>query len=269
MSAVKPVTRTCITSLAARKGGEPIVMLTAATAPFARLLDGHVDILLVGDSLAMVLYGMDSTLGVSLDTMIAHTRAVVQSSRKSCVILDMPFGSYQESPEQAYRNCARAMAESGAQGVKLEGGAEMAPTVKFLVERGIPVMGHVGLMPQHFHRLGGFKVQGREASQEQVVLRDASAIAEAGAFSLVLEGVVEILAQKVTQQTPVPIIGIGASIACDGQVLVTEDLLGLTPRAPKFVKRYADLSALVTAAVEAYAAEVRARKFPANEQTYS
>lgn len=268
MSAVKPVSRISIPALQARKNGEPIAVLTAYTASMAALLDGKVDVLLVGDSLGMVLYGMESTLPVTLEMMVAHSRAVVNASHQSCVILDMPFGSYQESPQQAFRNAAYALAQGGAQGVKLEGGAEMADTVRFLVERGIPVMGHIGLMPQHVQRLGGYKVQGRDVTQEKTVLEDARAIAEAGAFSMVLEGVVEKLAEKVTKTVPVPIIGIGASTACDGQVLVTEDMLGLTPRVPKFVKQYADLGAQITAAVENYVREVKERKFPDKAQTY-
>jgi 3-methyl-2-oxobutanoate hydroxymethyltransferase len=243
-------------------------MLTASTAPFARLLDPHVDILLVGDSLGMVLYGLPSTLPVTLEMMIAHGRAIVQSSQQALVVVDMPFGSYQESPAQAFRNAAQILAESGAQAVKLEGGAEMAETIQFLTQRGVPVMAHIGLMPQHMQQLGGFKVQGRDAAQIATIKADAKAIDTSGAFAVVIEGVVESLAQELTQLIRIPTIGIGASAACDGQVLVTEDLLGLTPRQPRFVKKYADLSSAISTAVEAYAAEVKARQFPTPEQTY-
>lgn len=269
MSIIKPVTRTSITGILARKGGEPITALTAAIAPFARLLDGKVDILLVGDSLGMVLYGMESTLPVTLEIMIAHGRAVVLSSHQSCVVVDMPFGSYQESPAQAFRNAARVLAETGAQAVKMEGGAEMAQTVEFLTQRGVPVMAHIGLMPQHVQQLGGYKVQGREEAQAIKLKMDAKALAQAGAFAMVLEGMVEPLAREITALIPIPTIGIGASAACDGQVLVSEDMLGLTPRQPKFVKTYAALGEQIAAAVDSYAAEVKARSFPTPAQIYS
>ena len=251
------------------KGQTPIVVLTAYTAPMARLLDAHVDLLLVGDSLGMVLYGMDSTLPVTLEMMIAHGQAVMRGSQKACVIIDLPFGSYQESREQAFRTCARVMAETGAGGVKLEGGAEMAETIRFLVERGIPVMGHVGLKPQSVNVLGGFRAQGRSDDEARQVIEDAKAVSEAGAFSLVIEGTVEPVARSITDSLPIPTIGIGASPSCDGQVLVTEDLLGLTgDRVPKFVKRYAELGQTIEQAASAYGAEVRARIFPAPEHCY-
>ncbi len=268
MSATKSSSRIGTTAILARKGGEPVTVLTAYTAPMAQLLDGKVDALLVGDSLGMVLYGLDSTLAVTLDMMVAHGRAVVKASARSCVIIDMPFGSYQESPEQAFRNCAHVLAQTGAQGVKLEGGKEMAETIRFITERGIPVMGHVGLMPQHVQRMGGYKVQGREASAGKAIMADAQAVADAGAFSMVIEGVVEKLAREITEKVAIPTIGIGASSACDGQVLVTEDMLGLTPRAPKFVKQYAAIGEAIAEAVDKYAADVKARKFPSEEQTY-
>jgi 3-methyl-2-oxobutanoate hydroxymethyltransferase len=251
------------------KGQAPIVVLTAYTAPMARLLDSHVDLLLVGDSLGMVLYGMESTLSVTLEMMIAHGQAVMRGSRQACVIVDLPFGSYQENKEQAFRNCARVMAETGAGGVKLEGGVEMAETIRFLVERGVPVMGHVGLKPQSVNILGGFRAQGRSEDEAQRVIEDAKAVSEAGAFSLVIEGTVEPVARAMTEALPIPTIGIGASPACDGQVLVTEDLLGLTgDRVPKFVKRYAELGQVIEQAAGAYHAEVRARIFPGPEHCY-
>ena len=214
--------RISIPDLRHMKGIAKIVMLTAYTKPMAQLIDEHCDVLLVGDSLAMVVYGMDSTLGVSLDTMIAHTQAVMRGSKHSCVLLDMPFGSYQESKEQAYRNCARAMAESGAQGLKLEGGAELVETVEFLVARGIPIMPHIGLMPQRVHEMGGFKAQGREEDAALKWTTRAKDFEAAGAFGILIEGTVEAVARAVTEAIKIPTIGIGASPACDGQVLVTE-----------------------------------------------
>jgi 3-methyl-2-oxobutanoate hydroxymethyltransferase len=260
--------RITVPEIVARKGGEPVVVLTAYSAPIARFLDPHVDILLVGDSLGMVLYGFESTLPVTLDMMIAHGAAVVRGSHLACVIVDMPFGSYQESREQAYRSAARLMAETGAAGIKLEGGAEMAPTVEFLVTRGIPVMGHVGLMPQSVHRYGGFRIQGKEDAVARHILEDARAIAAAGAFSMVVEAVVAELAQEVTAAVAVPTIGIGASADCDGQVLVTEDLAGLFGVfTPRFVKRYAELGDGLARAAAAYARDVKARRFPGAEHT--
>jgi 3-methyl-2-oxobutanoate hydroxymethyltransferase len=217
----------------------------------------------------MVLYGMDTTLSVTLDMMINHGQAVMRGSKKSCVIIDLPFGSYQESKEQAFRTCSRVMAETGAGGVKLEGGAEMAETIRFLTERGVPVMGHVGLMPQSVNVLGGFRAQGRSDDEARQVMLDAKAVSEAGAFALVIEGTIEPVARAVTEAIAIPTIGIGASPACDGQVLVTEDILGLGGDiAPKFVKRYADLGAGISQAAAAYAAEVRAREFPGPEHCY-
>jgi len=251
------------------KGQTPIVMLTAYTAPMARLLDAHVDVLLVGDSLGMVVYGMETTLGVTLDMMINHGQAVMRGSSRACVIVDLPFGSYQESPAQAFRACARVMAETGAAGVKLEGGAEMAETIRYLVDRGVPVMGHVGLKPQSVNTLGGFRAQGRTEEEAAGVMRDARAVAEAGAFAVVIEGVIEPVARAVSAALSIPTIGIGASPACDGQVLVTEDILGLAGEiSPKFVKRFAHLAGAVDEAVRTYAEEVRARTFPGPEQTY-
>jgi len=251
------------------KGGTPIVGLTAYTAPIAGLLDPNVDFLLVGDSVGMVVYGFDSTLPVTVDMMIAHGAAVMRGSSQALVVVDMPFGSYQDPREQAFRTAARILAETGCAAVKLEGGAEMADTVRFLTERGIPVMGHVGLMPQSVNTAGGFKVQGRGQQQADRVSADATAITDAGAFSLVIEGTVEPVARTITEAIPVPTIGIGASPMCDGQILVTDDLLGLfTQFKPRFVRRYAELAPLIAAAAEAYAADVRARRFPGPEHCF-
>ena len=253
----------------ARKGAQPIVALTAYTTPIARLLDPHVDILLVGDSLGMVLYGMDTTLGVTLEMMINHGKAVMRGSRAACVVIDMPFGSYQESREQAFRNCARAMAETGAGAVKLEGGRELADTIRFLVERGIPVMAHIGLKPQAVHVAGGFRAQGRDDDEAAAIHADARAVADAGAFATVVEGTIEPLARQITEAITIPTIGIGASPACDGQVLVIDDVIGtFNDFIPKFVKRYAELGPLIEEAAQRYAAEVRARTFPAAEHCF-
>ncbi|UEM04524.1 3-methyl-2-oxobutanoate hydroxymethyltransferase [Skermanella rosea] len=262
--------RISVPELSARKGGTPIVSLTAYTTPMARQLDAHVDMLLVGDSLGMVLYGMDSTLPVTLDMMIAHGAAVMRGSALSCVVVDLPFGSYQESAEAAFRAAARVMAETGCAAVKLEGGVEMAPTVEFLTKRGIPVLGHVGLTPQSVNVLGGYRARGRSGQESNAIAADAFAIAEAGAFALVIEGTVETLARQLTADLPVPTIGIGASPACDGQILVTEDLVGLfSDFTPKFVKRYAELGPQVSAAAQAYADEVRTRRFPGPEHVFA
>jgi 3-methyl-2-oxobutanoate hydroxymethyltransferase len=263
MSTPIHVKRCTAPDIRARKGTEPVTVLTAYTMPMARLLDPHMDILLVGDSLGMVLYGMESTLGVTLDMMIAHGKAVMRGSESACVVIDMPFASYQESPEQAYRNGARVMAETGCGAIKLEGGVDMAPTIEFLTRRSIPVMGHVGLMPQSVNSHGGFKVQGRDGEAARKIVDDAQAVADAGAFSIVIEGVIEPLAREITNAIDVPTIGIGASPACDGQVLVTEDLVGLFSEfTPKFVRQYADLGPKIAEAAAAYADDVRARRFP-------
>jgi len=261
--------RVTVRDIRQMKGRQPVVMLTAYTTPMARLLDPHVDVLLVGDSLGMVLYGMDTTLGVTLDMMILHGQAVMRGSRHACVIVDLPFGSYQESPAQAFRNSARVMAEAGVAGVKLEGGAEMAETIRFLVSRGIPVLAHIGLQPQSVHALGGFRAQGKGQDEEDAIRRDARAVVEAGAFGVVVEGTMEPLARALTAEIAIPTIGIGASPACDGQVLVTEDVVGLfSDFTPKFVKRYAELGDQVSAAARAYAEEVRSRKFPGPEHCF-
>lgn len=261
--------RITVPDILARKGGEPITSLTAYTTPMARLLDEHVDILLVGDSLGMVLYGMDNTLGVTLDMMINHTKAVMRGSTTTLVVVDMPFATYEESPQVAFRNAARIISETSAHAVKLEGGVEMASTVKFLVERGIPVMGHVGLLPQSVQALGGFRARGKTEEGYNLILDDAKAIAEAGAFSIVIEGVVEKLGREITETIACPTIGIGASVHCDGQILVSDDVMGLfTEFKPKFVKRYADLAGNITAAAKEYAEEVRARKFPTDAHCF-
>ncbi len=263
MSANAQVKRVSVPDIAARKGRDPVVVLTAYSVSMARLLDEHCDCLLVGDSLGMVLYGLDSTLPVTLDMMINHGAAVVRGSSKACIVVDLPWASYQESPAQAFRNAARVLAETGASAVKLEGGEEMAGTVDFLVRRGIPVMGHVGLTPQAVNALGGYRARGRSDAEQAKILGDAKAIAEAGAFSIVVEGVVEPLARQITEEVPVVTIGIGASAACDGQVLVSDDMLGLfSGFTPKFVKRYAELGESVSKAAAEYAAEVRSRAFP-------
>lgn len=255
--------------LRARKGSVPLVCLTAYTTPMARLLDPVSDLLLIGDSLGMVLYGFETTLPVTLDMMIAHAGAVVRGAQRACVIVDLPFGSYQESPEQAFRNAARAMTASGCAGVKIEGGLVMAETIRFLVARGIPVLGHIGLQPQSVHALGGFRAQGRTPDEASRILADARAVADAGAFAVVVEGTTETVARDVTAAIDIPTIGIGASAACDGQILVTEDILGLfTEFKPRFVKRYAELGSQIAAAVTAYADEVRARRFPGPEHVY-
>ncbi|WP_394653310.1 3-methyl-2-oxobutanoate hydroxymethyltransferase [uncultured Sphingomonas sp.] len=263
-----PMKRLTVPAIQGRKGGEPIVMLTAYTARMAQLLDPHCDMLLVGDSLGQVIYGLPSTLSVTLDMMCAHGAAVVRGSYHAVVVIDMPFGSYEASPEQAFASAARIMAETGAAAVKLEGGAAMAPTVAFLSQRGIPVCGHVGLTPQAVNALGGYGARGRSEAEAAKILSDAKAIAEAGAFALVVEGVMESLANEIVAAVACPLIGIGASAKCDGQVLVTEDMLGLFERTPRFVKTYDDLAGRISAAVGAYADEVRARSFPGDAQVY-
>lgn len=269
MSAQAQTRRLTATQIRARKGGDKLVCLTAYTAPVARLIDAECDVLLVGDSLAMVIYGFDSTLPVTLDMMIAHGAAVVRATGHALVVVDLPFGTYQESPEQAFRAAARVMAETGCGAVKLEGGEEMAETVAFLSRRGIPVMGHVGLTPQAVNTLGGYRSRGHKATERSKIVEDAVAVADAGAFALVVEGVAESLGRELTERVGVPTIGIGASPSCDGQILVTDDMLGLFAEfTPKFVKRYCELGAEIRAAARDYAEEVRAGRFPAPEHTY-
>lgn len=269
MSATARKTAPLPDDIRARKGGAPIVSLTAYTTPMAELMDAHCDFVLVGDSVGMVLHGLPSTLGVTMDMMILHGQAVKRGLKQAMMVVDMPFGSYEESPQQAFRNAARIMAETGAGAVKLEGGQGMAETIAFLVARGIPVMAHIGLTPQSINTLGGYKVQGRGSAGARL-LADAQAVAAAGAFAVVLEKVPQTLADRITADVPIPTIGIGASAGCDGQVLVVDDMLGLFTRfKPKFVKRYATLGEQAEAAVAAYAEEVRTRAFPADEHVFA
>ncbi|OYX43621.1 MAG: 3-methyl-2-oxobutanoate hydroxymethyltransferase [Rhodobacterales bacterium 32-67-9] len=268
MSATSEAKRPVPPDIRARKGGTPLVMLTAYTTPIARLVDAHCDMVLVGDSVGMVLHGLPSTLGVTMEMMILHGQAVARGLTRALMVIDMPFGSYEEGETQAFRNAARLMAETGAGAVKLEGGAHMAPTIAFLTARGIPVMAHIGLTPQSVNTLGGYRVQGRGDDAARI-RRDAAAVAEAGAFAVVLEKVPGALAAEVTRAVDIPTIGIGASAVCDGQVLVVDDMLGLfTAFRPKFVKRYAELGAEADRAIAAYAAEVKARTFPAAEHVF-
>ena len=247
---------------------EPVVMLTAYTARQAQLLDAHCDLLLVGDSLGQVIYGLPSSVPVTLDMMAAHGAAVVRGSYHAAVVVDMPFGVYEASPQQAFDSASRLLKETGCAAVKLEGGAAMAETVAFLTQRGIPVMGHVGLTPQAVNVLGGYNARGRSEAEAQKIVSDAQALDDAGAFSVVVEGVVEPIAIAVTKAIKCPTIGIGASAQCDGQVLVTEDMLGMFERVPRFVKRYENIAETISGAAERYATEVRARTFPGTEQTY-
>lgn len=268
MSATGQQKRLAVPDIRARKGDVPLVMLTAYTTPAARLVDPHCDIVLVGDSLGMVVHGLPSTLGVTMEMMLLHGQAVARGLTRAMLVIDMPFGAYEEGEAQAFRNAARLMAETGAAAVKLEGGAHMARTIAFLTARGVPVMGHVGLTPQAVNTLGGYRVQGRGEDAERI-RKDAAAVAEAGAFAVVLEKVPDALAAEITRALPVPTIGIGASAACDGQVLVLDDMLGLfTGFRPKFVKRYAELGAEAERAIAEYAAEVRARRFPGPEHVF-
>jgi len=267
---MSPTTRQRITApdIRARKGGKPIVSLTAYHAHTARLLDPHVDFLLVGDSLGMVMHGYETTVPVPLELMIMHGQAVVRGSSSTLVVVDLPFGTYEESPAQAFNSAARVMKETGCGAVKLEGGSRMADTIHYLSERGIPVMAHIGLTPQSVNVMGGFKTQGRRRAEWEAIEADARAVADAGAFAVVLEGMAELLAVRITKDCPIPTIGIGASVECDGQILVLEDMLGLSPKPPKFVKEYVQLADAIQGAVAAYASDVRARKFPAPEHTY-
>ncbi|MCW6532007.1 3-methyl-2-oxobutanoate hydroxymethyltransferase [Sphingomonas sp. MMSM20] len=263
-----PMKRVTVPAVRKRKGGEPLVMLTAYTVRTAQLFDPHCDLLLVGDSLGQVIYGLPSTVPVSLEMMAAHGAAVVRGSYHAMVVVDMPFGSYETSPEKAFESAAWLLKQTGAAGVKLEGGVAMAPTVQFLVERGIPVMGHVGLTPQAVNMLGGYGARGRTQEEAAKIIDDGQAIARAGAFSLVVEGVIEPIAIELTRSIDCPTIGIGASAQCDGQVLVAEDMLGMFERVPRFVKRYGDIAGYISERAEAYANEVRSRAFPGVEQVY-
>ena len=254
--------------IAKRKGGEPIVALTAYHAHTARIIDPYVDLLLVGDSLGMVMHGYETTVPVPLDLMIMHARAVVRGSSTALVVVDMPFGSYEESPSVAFRNAARVMKETGCGAIKLEGGRHMAETVRYLADRGIPVMSHIGLTPQAINTIGSFQPRGRFRSEWAAFEEDARAIADAGAFAVVLEALAELLAARITRQIAIPTIGIGASAECDGQILVLEDMLGLSPRVPRFVKEYAQIGAAIESAVKSFAGDVRNRAFPGAEHTY-
>jgi 3-methyl-2-oxobutanoate hydroxymethyltransferase len=264
-----PMKRLTVPAIRKAKGTTPLVMLTAYTVRTAQLLDPHCDMLLVGDSLGQVIYGLPSTVPVTLEMMCAHGAAVVRGSYHAVVVIDMPFGSYEASPEQAFHSASRILKETGAAAVKLEGGEAMAPTVAFLSARGIPVVGHIGLTPQAVNQLGGYGARGRSEAERAKIIADAKAIDSAGAFALVIEGVVEPIAVEITDTVACPTIGIGASVHCDGQVLVAEDMLGLFDRTARFVKRYADMAGLIGDAAQAYAAEVRDRSFPTPDQTYA
>jgi 3-methyl-2-oxobutanoate hydroxymethyltransferase len=268
MSAQNDSRRLTAPDIRARKGGDPIVCLTSYHAHTARIIDGYCDVILVGDSLGMVMHGLETTVPVTLDMMILQALAVMRGSRRALVVVDMPFGSYEASKEQAFASAARVMKETGCGAIKLEGGRRMAETIAFLVERGIPVMGHVGLTPQAINTIGSFRAQGRDPSDWAPIEADARAVADAGAFAVVLEAIAEPLGRSITQAVVVPTIGIGASVACDGQVLVLEDMLGLSARVPKFVKRFGDLGPAIERAVKGYAQEVRARRFPGPEHVY-
>lgn len=268
----QPMKRLTVPVLRQRKRdgitAEPLVVLTAYTARQAQLLDTHCDLLLVGDSLGQVIYGLPSTVPVTLEMMASHAAAVVRGSYHAVVAVDMPFGSYEASPAQAFESAAYLMKQSGAAAVKLEGGEAMAETVRFLVERGIPVIGHVGLTPQAVNVLGGYGARGKSQGEAKKIVADARALDEAGAFAIVVEGVLEPIAEAVTEAVGCPTIGIGASAKCDGQVLVTEDMLGMFERVPRFVKRYENLAETISAAAERFAGEVRERSFPGPDQTY-
>ena len=268
MSAQNFVSRITAPQITARKGGEPIVCLTAYDAPTAAILDEHCDLLLVGDSVGMVVHGLTTTVGVTLDMMILHGQAVMRGSRKALVVVDLPFGSYEDSPETAFQSAARVMMETGCQAVKIESGSYAAETIAYLVERGIPVMSHVGLRPQSMNVLGGFRARGRRQHIADEIVANAIAAAEAGSFAIVVEGVSEVLANKITESVSIPTIGIGASANCDGQILVTPDMLGQFDRVPKFVKKYAAMKDMIEGAVKSYAQEVKARSFPSDENTY-
>ena len=268
MSVQAAIRRKTAPDIRARKGGDPIVMLTSYHAHTAALVDRHCDAILVGDSLGNVMHGFETTVPVTPEMMILQGRAVMRGSAQALVVVDMPFGSYEASKEQAFHSAVRIMKETQCGAVKLEGGVRMAETVAFLAERGIPVMGHIGLTPQSINTLGSFRAQGREHGSWEPIEADAKAIADAGAFSVVIEAVAEPLAQRITKAIAIPTIGIGASAACDGQVLVLEDMLGLSPRTPKFVRRYGDLGPEIEKAVSAYATDVRARAFPGPEHVY-
>lgn len=269
MSAQSQVRRKTVKDIAAAKNSEPLVCLTAYSAPMATMLDPFCDLLLVGDSVGMVIHGLPSTVGVTLEMMIMHGQAVMRGAERAMVVVDMPFGSYESSPDQAFENAARVMKETGCQAIKIESGEYSSDVVRHLVDRGIPVMAHVGLRPQAINVDGGFRAKGRTNDERKRVIAEARAAEEAGCFAMVVEGVAEDLAAEITKSVSCPTIGIGASASCDGQILVTEDMLGAFDWTPKFVRRYADVRAEVCKAAEAYAADVRARRFPGDEETYT
>ena len=269
MSTQNEIRRLTAPDIRARKGGEPIVSLTSYHAHTARLVDRHCDVILVGDSLGMVMHGLETTVPVTLDMMILQGHAVMRGSKRALVVVDMPFGSYEASKEQAFMNAARVLKETGCGAIKVEGGRRLAETIRFLTERGVPVMGHVGLTPQAINTIGSFRAQGREEKDWAPIEDDARAVADAGAFSVVIEAVAEPLARRITEQVAIPTVGIGASAACDGQILVLEDMLGLSPRVPKFVKRYGDIGPGIEAAVAGYAKDVRSRTFPGADHVYA
>src|SRR5919108_3984215 len=268
MSVQNDIRRLTAPDIRARKGGDPIVSLTSYHAHTARIVDAHCDVILVGDSLGMVMHGMETTVPVTLDMMILQGLAVMRGSKRALVVIDMPFGSYEASREQAFASAARVMKETGCGAIKVEGGRRMADTIAFLVERGVPVMGHIGLTPQSINTIGSFRAQGRDEADWGPIEEDARAVTAAGAFAVVIEAVAEPLARRITQSIAIPTIGIGGSVACDGQILVLEDMLGLSPRVPKFVQRYSDLAPAIEKAVAAYAADVRARAFPGADHVY-
>jgi 3-methyl-2-oxobutanoate hydroxymethyltransferase len=269
MSVQSPMKRVTAPDIMARKGGAPIVSLTSYHAHTAAIADKYCDVLLVGDSLGMVMHGYETTVPVTLELMIMHGRAVTRGAKRALVVVDMPFGSYEESPSVAFRNAARVMKECDCGAVKLEGGVRMGETIRYLVDRGIPVMAHIGLTPQSINTLGGFKSQGRELAQWAALEADAKAVSDAGAFSVVLEAIAEPLAARISAAIPIPTIGIGASAACDGQILVMEDMLGLSPRVPKFVREFGKVGEAIENAIKAYAEHVRDRAFPGAEHTYA
>ncbi len=269
MSSVRPRRKISVADIRRRKGGEPFVCLTAYTAMMAEILDPHVDVLLVGDSVGTVLHGHDATIPVTMDDMLLHAKSVARAAPNSLLAIDMPFGSYEADAATAFENASRLLKETGADAVKLEGGVTQAETIRFLVERGVPVMAHIGLRPQAVRATGGYRIVGKTEEECDALRADADAVAAAGAFSVVLEGVVEPLARELTERVDIPTIGIGASPACDGQILVTEDLLGMFNRTPKFVRRFAELRETIDAAVADYARAVRSRAFPSSAETYA
>lgn len=261
--------QTTVSHIRNRKNAEPIVCLTAYTAPIAELIDPYVDIILVGDSVGTVMHGHETTIPVTVDEIVLHAKAVARTGPSSLLVVDLPFGSYEASAEKAYETSVRVLKETGADAIKLEGGVTQAPTIKFLSERGVPVMAHIGLRPQAVRATGGYKIVGKTPEECQQMREDGDAVAEAGAFAVVLEGVVEPLARELTERLAIPTIGIGASPACDGQILVTDDLLGIFETTPKFVRKFADLRKTINDAVAAYAAAVRDGEFPSDSETYA